>query len=55
MGVKERKLRELETRKNLILDTAKELFAEKGFNNVTMEDIATVIEFSKGTYGAKGT
>ncbi len=49
MGVKERKLRELETRKNLILNTAKELFAEKGFSNVTLNDIATVIEFSKGT------
>lgn len=49
MGVKERKLRELETRKNLILNTAKELFAEKGFSNVTLDDIATVIEFSKGT------
>lgn len=49
MGVKERKLRELETRKDLILNTAKELFAEKGFSNVTLDDIATVIEFSKGT------
>lgn len=49
MGIKERKLRELETRKNLILNTAKELFNEKGFSNVTMDDLATVIEFSKGT------
>lgn len=49
MGVKERKLRELETRKKLILNTAKELFTEKGFSNVTLDDIATVIEFSKGT------
>jgi len=49
MGIKERKLRELETRKNLILNTAKELFTEKGFSNVTMDELATVIEFSKGT------
>ena len=49
MGVKERKLRELETRKNLILNTAKELFAAKGFSNVTLDDIAAIIEFSKGT------
>jgi AcrR family transcriptional regulator len=49
MGVKERKLRELKSRKNLILDTAKELFAEKGFSSVTLDDIATAIEFSKGT------
>jgi AcrR family transcriptional regulator len=49
MGVKERKLRELEARKNLILNTAKEMFAEKGFSDVTMDDIATAIEFSKGT------
>lgn len=49
MGIKERKLRELESRKNLILNTAKELFTEKGFSNVTLDDIATAIEFSKGT------
>jgi len=49
MGIKERKLRELETRKKLILSTAKGLFTEKGFSNVTLGDIATVIEFSKGT------
>ena len=49
MGVKERKLRELETRKKLILNTAKDLFTEKGFSNVTLEDIARAIEFSKGT------
>ena len=49
MGVRERKLRELEARKNLILNTAKDLFTEKGFSSVTMDDIATAIEFSKGT------
>jgi len=49
MGIKERKLRELETRRKLILSTAQELFSEKGFSNVTLDDIATVIEFSKGT------
>jgi len=49
MGVKERKLRELETRKKLILNTARELSEEKGFSNVTLDDIAAVIEFSKGT------
>jgi AcrR family transcriptional regulator len=49
MGIKERKLRDLENRKQLILKTAKELFYQKGFNTVTLDDIATKIEFSKGT------
>jgi AcrR family transcriptional regulator len=49
MGIQERKQREFEKRKQLILKTARELFSQKGFNNVTLEDIATKIEFSKGT------
>ena len=49
MGIKERKLREYENRKQLILHTSKELFSQKGFNSVTLEDIANEIEFSKGT------
>ena len=48
MGIKERKLREHEKRKALILDTAKQLFTRKGFVNVTLEDIAKEIEYSKG-------
>lgn len=49
MGIKERKQRELEKRKHLIIETATSLFASKGFHNVTLDDIAKRIEFSKGT------
>jgi AcrR family transcriptional regulator len=49
MGIKERKLREFENRKNLILEAAKNLFSRNGFSNVTLEKIANEIEFSKGT------
>ncbi len=49
MGTKERKGRELESRRRLILDTARDLFVRKGFAGVTLDDIASVIEFSKGT------
>ncbi len=49
MGIKERKKRDFEKRKQLILKTARELFSQKGFSNVTVEDIAEQIEYSKGT------
>jgi AcrR family transcriptional regulator len=49
MGIRERKARDIETRRRLILSTATDLFVRKGFAGVTLDDIATAIEFSKGT------
>lgn len=49
MGIRERKQREFEKRKNLILSIAQELFSKSGFVGVTLDDIAAKIEFSKGT------
>ena len=49
MGTKERRERELESRRRLILATARDLFVRTGFSGVTLGDIAAGIEFSKGT------
>ena len=49
MGTKERKEREREQRRELILNAAVELIAKNGFDKTTMEDIAQKAEFSKGT------
>jgi len=49
MGTRERKEREFETRRRLILDKAMDLFRKNGFAGVTLDDIASAIEFSKGT------
>ncbi|MCJ7643936.1 MAG: TetR/AcrR family transcriptional regulator, partial [Candidatus Aminicenantes bacterium] len=48
-GTRERKEREFETRRRLILATATDLFQKNGFAGVTLDDIASAIEFSKGT------
>lgn len=48
MGVKERKERERNQRKEFILETARNLFLANGFLNVTMKDIAGAAEFSTG-------
>jgi AcrR family transcriptional regulator len=49
MGIRERKQREIERRRKLILNTATDLFLRNGFARVTLDDIASAIEFSKGT------
>ncbi len=49
MGIRERKKRDFEKRKKLILETAKRLFSRKKSQNITLDEIATEIEFSKGT------
>ncbi len=49
MGIKERKRRDLEARRRLILTAAKDLFVRRGFARVTLDDIAGAVEFSKGT------
>jgi len=49
MGIKERKERERERRKQQIIVAAKRVFSDKGFNRATMEDIAREAELSPGT------
>ena len=49
MGLEERRKRERENRKNAILKAARKLFFEKGFRQVTVENIARKAEFSKGS------
>jgi AcrR family transcriptional regulator len=49
MGIQERKKREKEVRRKQILTAAKQLFAERGFHQATMEDIANAAELSPGT------
>lgn len=49
MGTAERKEKEKEELRRLILDTAKKLFAEKGVEETTIRSIAKVIQYSVGT------
>lgn len=49
MGIKERKETEKQEMHKLILDTAMKLFLEKGFENVTIRNIAEKIEYSPAT------
>lgn len=49
MGILERKEREREEMRNLILKTANRLFAENGFEKVSMRNIADAIEYSPTT------
>jgi AcrR family transcriptional regulator len=49
MGIRERKERERERRRQQIMVAAKRVFADKGFNKATMEDIAKEAELSPGT------
>lgn len=49
MGVKERKCREKNSRVQSILDAARAVFFEKGFQNASMEEIASLAEIGKGT------
>ena len=49
MGIKERKEREKERRRQQIIVAAKRIFSAKGFNKATMEDIAREAEISPGT------
>jgi len=49
MGIKERKEREKERRRQQIIVAAKRIFSAKGFNKATMEDIAKEAEISPGT------
>ncbi len=49
MGTRERKEREKEARKNAIVEAAKTVFFEKGFQGTTMDQIAKAAELSKGS------
>ncbi len=49
MGIRERKEREKERRRQQIIVAAKRVFSERGFNKATMEDIAKEAELSPGT------
>ncbi|KPA09155.1 transcriptional regulator, TetR family [Candidatus Magnetomorum sp. HK-1] len=49
MGIKERKEREKERRRQQIMVAAKRVFSDKGFSRATMEDIAKEAELSAGT------
>jgi AcrR family transcriptional regulator len=49
MGIAERKEREKEQRRNLIIDAAERIFFKKGLENSTMDDVAAEAELSKGT------
>ena len=49
MGIKERKKRDADKMRQLILKAAMELFAKGGYENVTMRRIAEKIEYSPGT------
>ncbi len=49
MGTAERKAKEKEELKALILRAAQKLFAEKGIEQTTIRNIATAIEYSVGT------
>ncbi len=49
MGIRERKEREKERRRQQIMVAAKRVFTERGFSKATMEDIAKEAELSPGT------
>lgn len=49
MGIKQRKNREREEMKDLILDVAKRISIEEGFSKVSIRKIAEEIEYSPGT------
>jgi AcrR family transcriptional regulator len=49
MGIAERREREKEQRKNLIVEAAERIIFSKGYDDATLDDIAEKAELSKGT------
>jgi len=49
VSIKEIKKQEKEQRRNYILDAAEKLFFSRGYDGVSMDDIANEVEFNKAT------
>jgi len=49
VGLHERRIKEKDNRKKLILKSARTLFFKKGFNKVTVDEIAKISELGKGS------
>ncbi len=49
MGTKERRQRELEDRRRLILEKSRDLFFEKGYDNVSVQDICDAVEYGRSS------
>ncbi|BDZ69820.1 helix-turn-helix domain-containing protein [Methanobacterium petrolearium] len=49
MSIRDRREREKEQRRNDIINAAEKLFFAKGYDDVSMNDIATEVELSKAT------
>jgi len=49
MGVNERKEREKESRRESIVDAAEKMIQVKGFEGMTIDDVAVIAELGKGT------
>ena len=49
MSISDRREREKIQRRNTIIDAAEKLFFSKGFANTTMDEVAEIVELSKGT------
>jgi AcrR family transcriptional regulator len=49
MGINDRKIKELEIKKNDIITAAEKVFFTKGYDAATMDDVAREAEFSKRT------
>ena len=49
MGLAERRQREIDKRRDEIIAAASKLFSKKGYENVSMEEIANEVELSKST------
>lgn len=49
MGISERKIREKESRRENIVNAAEKIIQVKGFEGMTMDDVAVIAELGKGT------
>lgn len=49
MGIRERRERERQRRREAIVDAAERIFFERGIESATMDDVAVAAELSKGT------
>jgi AcrR family transcriptional regulator len=49
MGTKERRQRELENRRRTILEKSRDLFFERGYENVSVQDICDAVEYGRSS------